>query len=71
MTPTNRATEKTFDCLEFKRKAQERIYEETKHLTTEEQIEYFKQTARSGTLGQWWHSITEGQAQRQKSTQSP
>jgi len=63
MTPMNPPTEKTFDCLEFKRKAQERIYEETKHLTTEEKIAYFRQAARSGTLGQWWQSITQSHAQ--------
>jgi hypothetical protein len=32
---------KTFDCVEMKRKAQERIYEETKNLTREEELEYF------------------------------
>ena len=32
---------KTFDCVEMKRKAQERIYEETKDLSLDEEIEYF------------------------------
>ncbi len=27
---------KTFDCVEMKRQSQERIYEETRHLTAEE-----------------------------------
>ncbi len=27
---------KTFDCVEMKREAQEQIYEETRHLTAEE-----------------------------------
>jgi len=27
---------KTFDCVEMKRRAQERIYEETRHLTPEQ-----------------------------------
>lgn len=64
MTSTNSQTEKTFDCLEFKRQAQERIYEETKHLTTEEKIAYFRQAAQSGTLGQWWQSVTQFHAQQ-------
>ena len=32
---------KTFDCVEMKRKAQEKIYEETKNLSREEELEYF------------------------------
>jgi len=32
---------KTFDCVEMKRKAQERIYEETKDMSREEELEYF------------------------------
>ena len=32
---------KTFDCVEMKRKAQEEIYEETKNLSREEELEYF------------------------------
>jgi len=32
---------KTFDCVEMKRKAQEEIYEETKNMSREEELEYF------------------------------
>ena len=32
---------KTFDCVEMKRKIQEEIYEETKNLSREEELEYF------------------------------
>ncbi len=32
---------KTFDCVEMKRKAQEKIYEETKDMSREEELEYF------------------------------
>lgn len=31
---------KTFDCVEMKRQAQERIYEETKGMTTEQRLAY-------------------------------
>lgn len=32
---------KTFDCVEMKRRIQERIYEETKNMTHDELLEYF------------------------------
>jgi len=34
---------KTFDCVEMKRRAAERIYEATKDMTLEEEIEYWRQ----------------------------
>ena len=36
---------KTFDCVEMKRKAQERIYAETQGLSREEELAYFHQAA--------------------------
>ena len=33
---------KKFDCMEMKRKAQERIYEETKDMTLEEELAYWE-----------------------------
>jgi hypothetical protein len=33
---------KAFDCVEMKRRIQERIYEETKDMTHEELLEYFR-----------------------------
>ena len=32
---------KIFDCVEMKRQAQERIYEETRHMTAEEKVAYY------------------------------
>ncbi len=40
--------EKTFDCIEMKRKSQERIYNETKGMTPEERLDYFKQRVENG-----------------------
>ncbi|RJO66734.1 MAG: hypothetical protein C4523_11615 [Myxococcales bacterium] len=40
-------TRKSFDCIAFKRRAQERIYEEIKNMTHEEEIAYFKRLAKS------------------------
>ncbi len=48
---------KEFDCIEFKRRAQSRIYKRIKGLSPEEEIEYFRQAADEGPLGQWWKSI--------------
>jgi len=33
---------KTFDCVEMKRRAGQRIYEETKGLTPEQKVEYWR-----------------------------
>ena len=50
-------TEKRFDCIEFKRKAQEQIHEETKGLKPEGEIAYFNRAARTGPLGDWWKTL--------------
>ena len=36
---------KTFDAVEMKRQAQERIYEETKGMTREQEIEHIRRAA--------------------------
>lgn len=36
---------KTFDCVEMKRKAQNRIFEETRGLAPEEELAYFHRAA--------------------------
>jgi len=51
------ATAKGFDCVEFKRKAQEKVYEETKGLNPKEQVAYFRRAARSGPLADWWKRL--------------
>jgi hypothetical protein len=47
-------THKTFDCVEMKRKIQEKIYEETKNLSREELIDYFHRHARTGPFAKLW-----------------
>lgn len=49
-------TRKTFDCVEFKRAAQARIYERIKDMTPEEEIAYFRQAVESGPFAEWWRS---------------
>ena len=58
MTKTD--PEKKFDCVEFKRQAQARIYERIKGLTPDEEIEYFRKAAEAGPLGEWWRRIVTG-----------
>ena len=53
----NKRAKKDFDCIAFKRKAQERIYEATKNMTLEEKLEYFNRRAETGPLGEWWKSL--------------
>jgi len=53
---TNRKNN-TFDCLEFKDKAQERIYKAIKDMTPEEQREFFRTHAERGPLGEWWKAV--------------
>lgn len=52
-----RKTAKTFDCIEFKRRAQSEIYEEIKELTPQQQIEHLRERAESGPLGEWWKRL--------------
>lgn len=44
--------EKSFDCVEFKRQAQQRIYEKIKDLTPAEEIEFFRREAESGPFAE-------------------
>lgn len=70
---TNGEDETDFDCLEFKRLAQERIYEAIKDLTPEEELEYWRRTVDEGPFGSWWGSLKKDAPMvRQKpETQSP
>ena len=51
---------KKFDCVEFKREAQARIYERIKNMTPDQEIEYFRKAADTGPLGEWWRRIVAG-----------
>ena len=52
-----RKTGKRFDCVAYKRKVQQEIYEEIKGLTPAEQIAYFNRHAETGPLAEWWRKI--------------
>ena len=53
-----KAATKRFDCVAFKRRAQSKVYEDTRQMTVAEQVEYFRRRARSGALGTWWKSVS-------------
>jgi len=50
---------KGFDCLAYKDRVQQEIYEQIKDLTVQEQIDYFNRGAQTGPLGEWWKKIKE------------
>lgn len=56
---TKNKPEEDFDCLEFKRRAQARIYEKIKGLSHDEEIEYFRRSVDEGPLGEWWKALEE------------
>jgi len=45
---------KTFDCIEMKRKIQEKIHEETEDLSREELIDYFHRHVETGPFAELW-----------------
>jgi hypothetical protein len=45
---------KPFDCVEMKRKIQEKIHEETKDLNRAELIDYFHRHAQTGPFAELW-----------------
>ena len=50
-------TEKTFDCIEFKRKVQAEHYDRTKHLTDDQWLADLRQCVADSPLGDWWRRI--------------
>ena len=52
------ATIKNFDCIAFKRAAQESIYEQIRNMTPDEEIAWFRQKVESGPYGELWKRIS-------------
>jgi hypothetical protein len=46
------ATTKGFDCIAFKRAAQEKIYEQIRGMTPAEEIAWFRRKVESGPFGE-------------------
>ena len=45
---------KRFDCVEMKRRIQEKIYEETKDMTRDELVAYFHRRVQDGPFAELW-----------------
>lgn len=46
-----------FDCIAYKRKVQEQIYQETKDMTPEEEMAYIRRKAHEGKMGEIWRKL--------------
>ena len=52
---------KTFDCVEMKRRGAKRVYEATKGMTLEQEIEYWR---KQNDKFQQWHAEVRRKARR-------
>lgn len=43
---------KDFDCVEMKRKAQQRVYDETREMSRQEELDYFREAGK-----EFWRGI--------------
>jgi len=50
-------TTKDFDCIVFKRTAQENIYKQIQGMTPAEEIVWFRQRVQNGPYGELWKRI--------------
>jgi len=50
-------TEKSFDCLASKRKAQSHIYRKIRGMTSEQEAVYFDKATRNGPFAQMWQEL--------------
>ncbi|MCP4249318.1 MAG: hypothetical protein GY778_19930 [bacterium] len=58
MSRTTKKT-KTFDCVEFKRHTQARLYEATREMSTEQQREHVRRIVETGPLADFWRRVTQ------------
>jgi hypothetical protein len=63
-----KSRKKKFDCVKMKHRIQAKIYQEIKHLTREEELEYWRKGAEHGPWGDWWKQIHK---RRQHGTEKP
>jgi hypothetical protein len=55
---TTQQQNKEFDCIASKREAQDQIYQETKEMSPDQQIQYFRNAVENSRLGGWWKKAT-------------
>lgn len=51
---TNPQQNKEFDCIAIKREAQDQIYQETKGMSPDQQIQYFRNAVENSRFRDWW-----------------
>ena len=54
---STRKIRKTFDCVASKRKAQGKIYQKTKDLSSREELAYDDRVTREGPLASLWRRL--------------
>jgi hypothetical protein len=54
---TKKKSDKPFDCITSKRKAQSRIHRKIKGMTAEDEIAYFDRAVRTGPFAQMWEGL--------------
>lgn len=57
--PMKKTKNKSLDCVELKNRIQKKIYQEIKNLTHDEEIAYYRKSAKDGPLSGWWRRVTE------------
>jgi len=50
-------SEKTFDCIQYKRRVQSEIFQQINGMSHEQEIAFFRQQADRGPLGPWWKRV--------------
>jgi hypothetical protein len=53
-----------FDCIAFKSKVQEKIYQATKDMTPEQELEYIHCQVHEGEMGEIWRKFEKKPAAR-------
>lgn len=59
---------KKFDCVGMKHAIQEKIYEETRHMTWEQEREHFRKSIEAGPLSDMWKAIQARQEKGKKAS---
>ena len=59
---------KKFDCVEMKHAIQEKLYEETKNMSWEQERDHLRKKIETGPLAEKWKAIQEQQAKKKKAS---
>jgi hypothetical protein len=49
--------DRRFDCIAFKREVQARMYEETRNLSSEQLLEYFRRKVEEGPFAEYFEAV--------------